>query len=91
MAYSAIPIIGHKPDARTVEVCRSFSRKLNLANYGGAAYESADFFSSRKMECSQDDVSWVSQQLFEECVEEVRQSMAAYIEGMRERGRKRTA
>ena len=90
---SDIPIIGQRTAAQpqTVEVCRSFSRKLNLANYGGQQYESADFFASRKVECSTDDAARVSAQLYDECVAEVRESMAAYIQdmqGRQEKGRK---
>jgi hypothetical protein len=86
-----IPIIGRKPDKREVEVCRSFSRKLNLANYGGAQYESADFFSSRKLTCYVEDQPWVSQQLFEDCVAEVQASMAAYVETMANRRARRAS
>ena len=82
-----IPIIGAaREESRMVEVCRSFSRKLNLQNYGGAQYESADFFASRKMECSADDATWVSQQMYEECVAEVRDAMAAYVAEMKRKG-----
>ena len=85
-----IPIIGstHAQPAK-VEVCRSFSRKLNLANYGGAQYESADFFASRKIECSSEDATWVSNAIDEECVTEVRDAMAAYIAEMKHRGAER--
>jgi hypothetical protein len=88
---SDIPIIGRKPEAQTVEVCRSFSRKLNLANYGGAQYEAADFFASRKLSCNVEDAGWVSQQIFEECVHEVQASMAAYIEAMANRRARRAS
>lgn len=71
-------LIGRPPEQSTVEVCRSFSYKLNLANHGGPQYESADFFASRKMSCNAEDAPWVSQQIFEECVEEVRSSVAAF-------------
>lgn len=75
---SDIPILGSKTPDKTVEVCRSFSYKLNLANHGGPAYESADFFASRKLSCNSEDASWVSQQIFEECVTEVREAVAAF-------------
>ena len=77
-----IPMIGRKPDAAKVEVCRSFSYKLNLQNHGGLPYESADFFASRKMECNSEDAAWVSQQIYEECVAEVRQAVAGLIAEM---------
>lgn len=72
-------LIGERTaSTQPVEVCRSFSYKLNLANHGGPQYESADFFASRKMQCNSEDAQWVSQQIFEECVEEVRASVAAF-------------
>ena len=81
---SGIPILGRRAaQPLVVEVCRSFSRKLNLANYGGQQYESADFFASRKVECAAEDVASISAQIYEECVVEVREAMAAYIEEMR--------
>ena len=81
---SSIPILrGAVADKdEMVEVCRSFAYKLNLANHGGPQYESADFFASRKMQCSSEASAWVSQQIFEECVEEVRQSVARFVEEM---------
>jgi hypothetical protein len=81
-----IPILGAKPeDEKLVEVCRSFAYKINAANHGGLAYESADFFASRKIQCSSGDAAWVSQQIFEECVAEVRASAAAFIAGLQRR------
>lgn len=81
------PILGARPaapapTAQTVEVCRSFSYKLNLQNHGGPAYESADFFASRKMQCSADVAPMVSEEIFEECVAEVRGAVAAHIAEM---------
>ncbi len=85
-----IPILGQRRDQpETVEVCRSFSRKLNLSNYGGQQYESADFFASRKITCAAEAASWVSQQIFEECVAEVQESMAAYIQDMKHKAQQR--
>ena len=75
------------PSPKTIEVCRSFSYKLNLANHGGPSYESADFFASRKMECAEPEAAWVSQQLYEECVAEVRGAVRAFIETMQSRKR----
>jgi hypothetical protein len=78
-----IHILGKKPEAQQlVEVCRSFAYKLNLANHGGPAYESADFFASRKMQCAAEDAGWVSQQVFEECAAEVRGAVAAFVAEM---------
>lgn len=78
-----IPILGRKPETQAlVEVCRSFAYKLNLENHGGPRYESADFFASRKMQCAAEDADWVSQQIFEECVAEVRESVTRFKEEM---------
>jgi len=74
--------VPHEP-AKRIEVCRSFAYKLNLQNHGGNPYESADFFASRKMECEAEAAEWVSDQIYEECVAEVRASVAAFIEEMR--------
>jgi hypothetical protein len=90
---SAIPIVGQPAtqEQPLVEVCRSFSYKLNLQNHGGLPYESADFFASRKISAKAEDVPWVSQQIFEECVAEVRASIAAFIEDMRAKAGARAA
>jgi hypothetical protein len=72
-----------EPSNETIEVCRSFSYKLNLANHGGPAYEAMDFFASRKMSCARDSADFVSQQIFEECVAEVRAAVDAAIVKMR--------
>lgn len=79
-----IPILKGAESAKEelTEVCRSFSYKLNLANHGGPQYESADFFASRKMQCSVEASAWVSQQIYEECVAEVRNSVAQFVEEM---------
>jgi hypothetical protein len=74
-------IIGKPEPSRKVEVCRSFSYKLNLKNADGSpTYEAADFFASRKMECALEDAEWISQQIFEECVAEVRESIRVFQE-----------
>ncbi len=89
---NSLPLIG-KPAAqpKLVEVCRSFAYKLNLANHGGPQYESADFFASRKIKCAEEDAQWVSQQIFEECVQEVRESVAAFKATMQAKMQRRTA
>lgn len=76
--FDGVPIIGKPRDQQTVEVCRSFSYKLNLGNCGGPQYESADFFASRKIQCAAEDAEWVSQQIYEECVAEVRTAVANF-------------
>jgi hypothetical protein len=88
----SIPIIGQqKQPAEMVEVCRSYAYKLNLQNHGGPAYESCDFFSSRKIQCAPEDAGWVSQQIFEECVAEVRASVIAVITEMNRKKAARNA
>lgn len=72
----------HKPIVR-VEIARSFSYKLNCANYGGAAYESRDFFASEKAECSIEDANDVSAALFAFCRTQVLNSVREYISEMR--------
>ena len=89
-----IPILkGAQPEQAQpmVEVCRSFAYKANLENHGGPKYESADFFASRKMQVAADDVAWVSQQIFEECVAEVREAVRSFIEEMKARAGARIA
>ena len=78
------------PTPVQVEVCRSFAYKLNLQNHGGLPYESADFFASRKMTCEAESAAWVSRQIFEECVAEVRESIRLFIEEMRNKRERKT-
>lgn len=85
MSDEALIIRAVSEASKTIEICRSFSYKLNLENHGGRKYESADFFASRKMTCSVEDQGWVSQQIFEECVAEVRAAAAAFIESVKQR------
>jgi chorismate mutase len=58
---------------KTIEVCRSFSFKLNLGNYSNA-----DFFCSQKAEVLEGDAEKVSEQLYEFCKKEVMKSVSAY-------------
>lgn len=64
---------------KTVEACASFARKFNLSNYSGPAYESIDFFASRKLMCAQADVKWVTESLFQACIEEVEAAASSYM------------
>ena len=82
-----------RSDPRTVEVCRSFAFKMNLQHYGGNPYESCDIFSSRKMQCDESARHMVGEQLFEECVEEVRASVRKVAESLQRKtaGRERGA
>ena len=77
---SDLPILTGPPQPTdiTVEVCRSFSYKLNLANAGGPAYESADFFASRKQQCDVTDSARVSEEIYQECVAEVRDAVSRF-------------
>ncbi len=63
------------PDDR-MEICRSFSYRLNLENAGGPRYEHLDFFASRKMEVAFRDRHWLSEMLYQECAAEVTQAVA---------------
>lgn len=69
------------PEQKQVEICRSFSYKLNLSKFG-RDYESADFFCSRKLSCGEEDAKAMSALIFEECVEEIRESMQAFVESI---------
>lgn len=68
-----------------VEIARSFSYKLNVAAYGGANYESRDFFASEKAECLLADAEEVSAALYHFCKSQVLKSVAEYIADMRKR------
>ena len=61
------------PQPPMVEICRSFSYKLNV---GG--YESRDFFESRKVQTSWEQAEQVSQDLFEMVRESVMRSVKQY-------------
>lgn len=58
---------------KLVEVCRSFSYKLNVGNY-----ESRDFFCSQKSEVSEKDAEKASESLYEFCKNEVIKSVNRY-------------
>ena len=58
---------------RKVEVCRSFSYKLNAGNY-----ESRDFFASQKSECAIEDAAEVSVALYQFCKSQVLQAVREY-------------
>jgi hypothetical protein len=73
------------PEQKQVEICRSFSYKLNLANHGGPQYESADFFCSRKLACKEDDAPAVSESLFEDCVTEIQTAVKGFVRNMQQK------
>lgn len=80
---SQLPILpgpGNRAGAdTTIEVCRSYSYRLNLTNYG-RSYEHVDFFASRKIACARSAAAWVSQEIYEECVSEVREAVKDWLE-----------
>ncbi len=82
-------LLGQRTPNQTIEVCRSFAYKLNLANHGGPQYESADFFASRKLSCNAEEADAVSSMLFEECVQEIKTSVATFLTEMRSRSARR--
>lgn len=83
-------IIGAKPIAR-VEVCRSYAHKINCANWGGPAFESRDFFASRKAECAIEDEAEVSERLFQSCRAEVIQAATDYVMELKRRAEAKEA
>lgn len=59
-----------KPKEPMVEVCRSFSYKLNAGNY-----ESRDFFCSAKKEVKEKDMEATSEALYQFCKAETLKSV----------------
>ena len=74
-----IPIISGQIKRGPAEACASFSRKVNLENYGGPRYESAEFFASRKVQCAPEDLTALSIELHQECIEEVEMHAKQYV------------
>lgn len=74
-----------------IEICRSFSYKLNCANHGGPAYESMDFFASRKLMVEYGDRDAMSEQLYQECQDEVKQAVARAIAIMADKAERKNA
>lgn len=62
-----------------VEVCRSFSFKLNVGNF-----ESRDFFCSQKAEVPEDEVEETSRKLHHFCKMEVIKSVNQYLKEQKE-------
>lgn len=79
-----------KLEGRT-HITRSFSYKLNCANYNGPQYESRDFFCSESSECSVEDAAEVSALLYSFCKRQVMESVREYIRDMREQQQQRRA
>ena len=68
-----------KKEIKLVEVCASFSRKLNAGNY-----ESRDFFCSHKEECKPEDAEATYRRIFHFCRTMVEQEVDNYIEQHKE-------
>ena len=65
---------------RMVEICRSFSYKLNMdAILGTKSYESRDFFASQKATCTVEQAAQISEDLQEFCYAEVMKSVRDYV------------
>jgi hypothetical protein len=75
---------------RMVEICRSFSYKLNMSKYG-LDYESRDFFCSEKATCTADQAAAVSADIHEFCIQQVMQAVVKYHEDMTAKAAKRRA
>ncbi len=60
-------------EIKLVEICRSFTFKLNTGNY-----QSCDFFASQKAEVPEKDAVKTSEALYEFCKSEVIASVNAY-------------
>jgi len=68
----------NKKREQLIEVCRSFSYKLNAGHY-----ETRDFFCSQKAEVSEEEAEKTSEKLYEFCKSEVIKSVNSYLEEMR--------
>jgi len=62
-----------KSGTKTVEVSRSFSRKVQIAQY-----EPIEFFSARKVECAIEEAGEWGKRLVAECVAEVERDIEQY-------------
>ena len=67
---SGKPMPGDAEPARSIEIVRSFSFKLNLGDY-----QSADFFCSRKEQATTETVDEISDSIYEWCYESVMDSV----------------
>lgn len=61
------------------EVCVSFSRKFNLANYGGPQYEAIDLFVSRKVQCDPQALEALTREMQQECADQVEWFAREYL------------
>jgi len=68
------------------DVTRSYSRKLNLKDYGGNQFETADFFGSRTArEVPPEEVAAISQALYDMVVNDVETSVKKFTDLLTER------
>lgn len=95
MADSDLFIIRRAVQRGKSEACVAFSRKFNLQNYGGPAYEAIDIFVSRKVECAPGDLDVLTAELQQECVDAVEVAARRYLIDMKrkldDRQNRRTA
>lgn len=78
---SALIITGQRQvsEPRLVEVCASFSYKLNMDTLiGPGTYESRDFFCSQKMQCPSEERAQTYRDLYDFCRASVMQSVREY-------------
>ena len=70
------PLVLRKQTAVTgmVEVCRSFSFKLNVGNF-----ESRDFFCSQRAECRAEDAEEISERVHAFCKAQVMKAVREYL------------
>ncbi len=74
-------LINSGPAARMIEDVKSFSFRLNLKNPDGSpAYESADFFQSRKYRCRPEDEKEAAREAFDWCVGQVTEDIRIFQE-----------
>ena len=75
------------PQYPIASITKSYSRKLNLAAYGGPQYESADFFESRNyswfIEPTQEQIDQKGRELFRQCYNEVEAQVAVFINSIK--------
>lgn len=68
-------------------ISRSYSRKLNLATYGGPQYENIDFFSSYSeeviSETSQEELKRISQLLYDMARADVEEEVEKTIKSLK--------
>jgi hypothetical protein len=72
-----------------VKITRSFSRKLNMAAYGGNQYESGDFFCASTVECEAKDADSVAADVHQFCVDQVLIAAKKYIAEIKGRSKRR--